>query len=109
MKDFTTFGHAVGEAIHQSAAQRVFEIVMEVANKHRITHTQITSQRRSRCYSWPRQEAMWRASVETPASHRTIARLLGLQHPSTVIHGIRAHAKRMSEPPRYPQHPQIAG
>ncbi len=72
----------------------MYQILVEVAGKHGLTLAEIKSNRRERRISWPRHEAMWRASKETTLSLKQMARELnGCDHTS-VIYGIRAHEKR---------------
>ncbi len=80
-----------GEVI---AMNPIGAIAYQVCQKHRITLAQLRGKQRARCFAWPRQEVMYRASKETSASLPEIGRYLDRDH-TTVIHGIRAHEARM--------------
>lgn len=73
----------------------IHRILDEVAKKHGLTLAQITSRRRSRSVSWPRQEALWRAAQETTLSLPQMAMAVGFADHSSVIYGIKAHERRM--------------
>ena len=69
-------------------------IVREVADKHGLTPDELLRPSAKHKIAHPRQEAMFRARHETPLSLPEIGRRLGGLHHSTVIHGVRAYAKR---------------
>jgi len=79
-------------------AVRVSDIVRSTAAAHRVRVTDILCSSRNRRIVYPRHEAMYRAAVETHASYPQIGRDLGGRDHSTVIHGIRQHAKRNGLP-----------
>ena len=70
-------------------------IIAEVQRKHGVSYVELLSDRRSRYVAWPRQEVMYRAAKETRLSLPAIGRLLGGRDHTTILHGIRQHAKRM--------------
>ena len=73
------------------------EIIREVAAKHGITAPQLTGRQRSRRYSWPRHEAIWRCTQDTRASLSEIARhFSGLDHTS-VMYARDAHQARIEK------------
>jgi len=73
-------------------------ILREVAEKHGCAIDQITGPRRSKGVSRARQEAMYRMRMETPLSYPAIGARLGDRDHTTVIHGVKAHAKRANAP-----------
>lgn len=73
-------------------------IQREVCEKHQITLSELIGPDRKRMFAWPRQEAMWRCRTETNMSHGEIGRRFGDRDHTTVIHGVRAHAKRTGAP-----------
>ena len=74
-------------------------VVREVAEANGITIDDLIGPRRSRRASWPRQEAMYRMRNETPLSYPEIGARLGNRDHTTVLHGVKAHAKRANLPP----------
>lgn len=70
------------------------KVVHEVAERRGIIPKLITSDSNARIASIPRQEVMWRLR-QLGYSTIQIGRALGRDH-STVIHGSRAHAARMT-------------
>ena len=72
------------------------EILHAVARKHNIPVDWILSERRSGPIVLARQEAMYRIYEETTLSLPGIGSRLNRDH-TTVLHGIRAHAKRIGE------------
>ena len=77
-------------------ASEVRRIIAEVANKHGLDLSEIRLRNRARRYSWPRQEVMYRATLETKATLKAIAAELNLQDHTTIRHGTRAHAMRIT-------------
>jgi chromosomal replication initiator protein len=71
------------------------KIIAEIAAKHGLSLAEITS--RDRCFriAHPRQEAMYELRRRTQLSLPQIAHRLGVKNHTTVIYGVRAHAKRM--------------
>jgi len=76
------------------------QIFHDTAADHRLTVAQMEADTRAHAISHPRQDFMWRArqvkwADGTPRySLPMIGKFLGVDH-STVIHGVRAHEKRM--------------
>lgn len=71
-------------------------IIREVAAKYGRTVDELTGPLRWRSIAWARQEAMFRLRNETTLSYPDIGRRLNRDH-TTILHGVRAHAKRMAE------------
>lgn len=74
------------------------QIAKEVCEGYGITLARLRENDR-----WPplvraRQEFMWRARTETIQSFPQIGAFLGGRHHTTVIHGVRAHERRMKAP-----------
>lgn len=72
------------------------QIVSDVAGRHGLTTNQILSRDTSRRFVWPRQEAMWCLHMTGRYAVAEIGRFFDRDH-TTVLHGVRAHAKRMAE------------
>jgi chromosomal replication initiation ATPase DnaA len=72
------------------------EILDEVLAKHNVSAIDFFSERRNHPFVLARQEFMWRARKETFHSMPTIGRFCRRDH-TTVMHGSRAHEKRMKE------------
>jgi hypothetical protein len=72
-------------------------IATEVAIQHGFTLADLKSPRRNRKVVRARHEAFWRCFKETEQSLPAIGRALGGKDHTTVLHGIRAHEKRMKE------------
>lgn len=84
----------VEDAKERKTAQ---EIVQMVALKHGTTaHTLFTSKRRNKNIVYPRQEAQALIVTQLGWSLPRVARMFGQDH-TTVLHGIRSHAKRLAE------------
>ena len=73
-------------------------VVREVAEAHGITVDDLIGPRKTRRASMPRQEAMYRMRNETPLSYPEIGARLGGRDHSSIIHGVKAHAKRANLP-----------
>lgn len=71
-------------------------ILAEVAAYHGITVSDLRSGDRSRCFSWPRQEAFYIAHKVFDISLNTIGRAISKDH-TTVMSGIRNLEARMLE------------
>ena len=69
-------------------------IALEVCAKHNVKYISIIGKRRSRSIAWPRQEIYWRAYNETGASLPEIGSALGGRDHTTILHGVRAYARR---------------
>lgn len=72
-------------------------IVQEVAAKHDLQFADLMERSRKTKFAWPRQEAMYRMTIEVGMNRHAIAQKLGLDH-TTVFHGLRAHAQRNGLP-----------
>jgi len=79
-------------------------VAQEVAERHRLTLNDLTGSSRRRPFVRPRQEAMYEmmrvqnADGEWRWSTPQIGMLLGGRDHTTVLHGMRAHAKRKGLP-----------
>lgn len=73
----------------------VAAILVEVAAKYGVTVLDIKSARRTRKLIIPRHEVCWRARHETLLSLPQIGRQLGGRDHTTILSGIRAHARRI--------------
>lgn len=71
------------------------QIAREVAARHGLTLEDFESPTRRRAIAWPRQEAMWAIRQNTHLSYPQIARIFRKKDHTTIIHGERAHAKRI--------------
>jgi hypothetical protein len=69
-------------------------IADQVAKKHKIDLSDITSNRRDRRTSAARQEIFWRCRHETSSSIPAIGRLFNRDH-TTVLFGISQHQKKI--------------
>jgi hypothetical protein len=82
--------------IHMPSWKR---IVREVSKKHGVAIVDILSTRRSQPFVNARYEAMYRMRHETNMSFPQIGRRLGGRDHTTVLHGVREHAKRVGGQP----------
>jgi len=73
------------------------EIAAMVAERYGLTMDDLKSPSQERRISWPRQEAMALIRKNTRQSYPQIGRFLGGRDHTTVMHGVRRHAKRMEE------------
>jgi chromosomal replication initiation ATPase DnaA len=95
-----TFGAPTDDAPPVSKAS----IIAEVARRRGLTAADLTGTGRWRDVARPRQEAMWlmrqvrRADGSRRYSLPEIGRALGYRDHTTVLHGVRAHAKRHGLP-----------
>jgi hypothetical protein len=71
--------------------------VREVAHRHGLTLDDLVGPARSRKISGPRQEAMWVLHQQKRWSLPTIGEFLGGRDHTTILHGVRRHAKRLAE------------
>lgn len=76
----------------------VLALIREVAEKHGLTVAKITGNERTPRISHPRQEAFYRLRVDLRMSRPEIGNIFGGKDHTTVLHGIRAHAKRTGLP-----------
>lgn len=70
-------------------------IAISVAKAHGIKFREMISSRRTRNLAWARQHAMWEMKRHTKLSLPQIGLILGDRDHTTVLHGIRAHQKRI--------------
>lgn len=76
------------------------EVIAETADRHGLSYRDLIGNGLARRVTEPRQEAMWRARCVTMPCGRPrwslpqIAAAFKRDH-STVLHGVRAHAKRV--------------
>jgi len=68
----------------------------QVCEDHGLSLRYMLSPERCRSVAWPRQEAMARIYATGRYSLPTIGRFFNRHH-TTVLHAIRAHAKRLAE------------
>ena len=94
--DSSEYSYVHDGAVHQGPTMR--EIIEETAAWHGFTHMDLCSAGKQRLLVYARHEAMWRCASETLHSLPKIGRALGGRDHTTVIHGIRAHAKRNDVP-----------
>lgn len=78
----------------RSTAKR---IIAQVAEQHGLTAAELLGATRVRSIAYARQEAMWRISRELGRSLPEIGRMMGGRDHTTVLHGIRAHERRLAE------------
>jgi chromosomal replication initiator protein len=73
------------------------------ASDHGSSSDEILGTSRLRCIAWARQDFMWRARQVRKANGEElyslprIGQFLGGKDHTTVLHGVRAHAKRLRE------------
>lgn len=72
------------------------EILQQVASRHNMTVDEMLSATRKKTYARARQEAMWEIRQRTKLSYPQIAQRMRLKDHTTVIHGERRHAERLS-------------
>lgn len=87
-------GARLGYAFGHPARQTPRQIIERVARRHGLTFEEIT-QPSTRSTARSRQEAMWELRRHTRLSLPQIARQVGVKDHTTVLHGIRAHGKRV--------------
>jgi chromosomal replication initiation ATPase DnaA len=82
---------------------RVFgsDIMRDVARRHGMTVEEMTRKSMKRRFAWARQHAMYEMRQYTKLSYPQIARLLNIGDHTTVIFGVRAHAKRLADTAPY--------
>ena len=67
-----------------------------ICEKYGVTRLELEGKQRCKRLTWPRHEAFYRASKETKASLPEIGRAFGGRDHTTVMHGIKAHARRIN-------------
>ena len=83
-------------------------ILKEVADKHGVTVADLLSPTRKARIAHARQEAFYRVRIERGYSLPRTARVFGNFDHTNLIHGIRAHAKRMADRKPEIQHQERA-
>jgi chromosomal replication initiator protein len=78
-------------------APRIAEIQSVVAAHYGLAQAEILSSRRSRCFSRPRQVAIFLSRALTARSTPEIGKYFGGRDHSTVIHAIRAVEGRLTD------------
>lgn len=73
------------------------DILVEVAQRHNLTVTELLSRSHKRVIAWPRHEAMWEIRRRTKLSLPQIGKLMGDRDHTTVLHGIKGHERRLGE------------
>lgn len=84
--------------IVRGPTRSIAEIIRDVAKKHGLTATDIACAGTAKALVRARQEAMFVCASETELSLPAIGRRMGNRDHSTIIHGIRQHAKRHGLP-----------
>lgn len=75
-------------------APTLAQIMFETCGKYNVTALDIRSSRRTRDIMIPRQEFYWRARYETEHSLPMIGRFCGGRNHTTILSGVKAHARR---------------
>lgn len=70
-------------------------IICAVAKAHGVSIRELIGPRRNRHLVYARQHAMWELRQHTDLSSVQIGVILGNRDHATILHGIKAHAKRM--------------
>jgi chromosomal replication initiation ATPase DnaA len=83
------------ELIPSKPRPTVRSVLLAVARENDMTVAQLLSQRTGLRVTRIRQEAMYRAKIETGRSYAEIGRAFGMDH-STIIYGVRQHLARVS-------------
>lgn len=78
--------------------RQIFDIVKDVSARHGIPVREVLGNSRKRPVVLARQEVMYLARLETKHSLPVIGRHLGGRDHTTVLHGIRAYAKKAGLP-----------
>ncbi len=94
--------HLARKAFHNAGMgrprQTMDEIIEEVASKHGLRPADLLGPRRTKVFVLPRHEAMYRIAAErSDLSYPRIAAYFDRDH-TTVLHGVRKHAKRNGLP-----------
>lgn len=75
----------------------IHAIIMEVAEKHGLTYSEMVSARRQKHLVLARHEAYWRCKRECTASYPQIGRAFGDRDHGTIMHGVKQHEKRIAD------------
>jgi chromosomal replication initiation ATPase DnaA len=80
-------------------------LVDEVCRRRAVTREEIGSRTRTKAVAWARHELWWRLRHDPEAcfSYAEIGRLFCRDH-VTILHGVRAHQRRLAEEARPPIH-----
>jgi chromosomal replication initiation ATPase DnaA len=70
-------------------------IALEVGKKHGFSLAELKSARRDRVLVAARHEAFYRVAKETSLSLPAIGKMFGGKDHTTILHGIRQHAKKL--------------
>lgn len=99
------YGHAEAASIlrnvaralepHKPASAKMREICGAVAEKYSLAVDDLRGPSQRDRFSLPRQEAMYEMWLTGWWSLPQIGRFLGGRHHTTVLHGVRAHQRRM--------------
>lgn len=81
----------------RAPAGRASDIEKAVAEMHGLSLAEMKGPTRARHVVHARHHAMWELREQTGLSLPSIARRLGRKDHTTVIHGVREHARRMAE------------
>ena len=83
--------------LHGCPRPTAAHLAQRIAAIRGVSLADLRSPSRQRAVAWPRQELMWALRCTAGWSLPRIGRYLGGRDHTTVLHGIRAHAKRMAE------------
>ena len=75
----------------------VTRIINQVCKEHKLTWAAIAGPRQDHACAHPRQELMYRLFYEADLGYSGIARLLNKKSHETVMHGVKAHSRRLEE------------
>ena len=73
------------------------DIVARVAAEHGLSVKDIKGNSLRKKHTMPRQQAMWEIAQQERWSLTGVGRFLGGRDHTTVLHGIRAHERRLAE------------
>jgi hypothetical protein len=94
---FLNVGNAIRVSkISRTAIMPASKIIFEVAEKHGLTIADLKGEGRKVPVAIARQEAFWRLRTELGLSYPRIGTIFNGRDHSTVIHGIRRHAARLT-------------
>ena len=80
-------------------------LIDEVCRRRAITRQELCSRTRTKAVAWARHEVWWRLRHDpgTCFSYEELGRLFARHH-VTILHGVRAHQRRIAEEARPPLH-----